>query len=221
MLERYLGIDVGGGNNTWTCVLEFDQSQPKAQVSKRTLKEIVDFSRSRAVLGSAIDAQLTWALHENKGLRSSDWHLRELLGSEREDWVASQNSLSAVPVRGRQIAEYMAPSVGTVLETHPRACLYLWRPDLECEIDRYKGPDSDPSAIGCLWKEWVDSFGIIPPCTEHETDGAVDALVCATIAALFHRCPNTLCMLPHEGEELRGFGPFVVLSERRDQVSFV
>ncbi len=92
--------------------------------------------KDRHFLGVAIDAQLTWAAADERGFRSSDLQLRDLVPDS--SWVASQNSLMAVPVRGRQVAELVAPWVGTIIETHPRACLYLWRPDLLPQIRTYK-----------------------------------------------------------------------------------
>ncbi|MDP9479436.1 MAG: hypothetical protein M3R38_27820, partial [Actinomycetota bacterium] len=47
--------------------------------------------------------------------------LQERQGSR--NWVASAAGLLAVPVRGRLLAEHLSPTVGTLIETHPRASL--------------------------------------------------------------------------------------------------
>ena len=43
-------------------------------------------------------------------------------------------------------------------------------------------------------------------------DGALDALVCATVAYLFHHEPATLLRLRHEVAGKTGRGPFYVLT---------
>ncbi len=74
-------------------------------------------------MAAAIDAQLTIVLSEENGYRTSDMELRELLPPDCRTWVASFNSLTAVPVWGRLLAEHLSPVVGTLLETHPRVSL--------------------------------------------------------------------------------------------------
>ena len=95
----------------------------------------------------------------------------------RRDWVQSQNSLRAVPVRGRQLAEALSPIVGTIIETHPRACLAFVAPDeLRDAVDRYK-QNGKGEHCQRLWQYWCGRFrigGNVPATT----DGALDALVC-------------------------------------------
>ena len=61
-----------------------------------------------------------------------------MLPAEARNWVASQNSLMAVPVRGRQLAECLSPTVGTIVETHPQAGLCFGDESTLEGIKRYR-----------------------------------------------------------------------------------
>ena len=123
----YLGVDVAGAKNTWMMSLS-PSSDGLAVVDgprKASLVAVVDYCGTNNVVAATIDAQLTAALSEENGFRESDTELRKML-LERQgsiNWVASATSLLAVPVRGRLLAEHLSPTVGTVIETHPRASL--------------------------------------------------------------------------------------------------
>ncbi len=126
----YLGVDIAGADNSWVCVLQRTGENLFVHESpcRKRLDQIVTYCDEKLVLASAIDAQLTWAPieKEDTGFRTSDCFLRKML-APNSNWVQSQNDSMAVPVRGRQLAEILAPRVGTIIETHPRACLYLLR----------------------------------------------------------------------------------------------
>ena len=115
----YLGIDVAGASNTWISGLSQKNGHLEIVLEPHStsLEEIVNFCKENHVVGAAIDAQLTMSLTENSGFRKSDQKLRELLPPDCRNWVASVNSLMAVPVRGRFLSEFLAPVVGTIIET--------------------------------------------------------------------------------------------------------
>jgi predicted nuclease with RNAse H fold len=180
---------------------------------RNTLAGVAAYAEAHPVVAAAIDAQLTWAAseEEDSGFRPSDHALRRLLPREARNWVASQNSLMAVPVRGRQLAEVLSPTVGTIVETHPRACLYFADPSLLGAIKRYKSPQGTDHARE-LWQAWTGRFGIGGPEEDFDvTDGALDALVCATVAYLYHHAPEELLRLPYPATNKRGRGPFYVV----------
>lgn len=219
----YLGIDVAGAKNTWMAGLCVDEGglYVPLEPQRVSLKRVVEICEEIPVVAVAIDAQLTMSLSAETGLRASDWQLRELLPADCRNWVASVNSLMAVPVRGRLLAEHLSPLVGTVLETHPRASLLFGLGETaRGPVSHYKsGSDSDGDAVAVLWDRWATRFSIRlerPP----GTDGALDALVCATVGDLYHRAPETLLHLrePRAGEPgsgaVRGRGPFYVVAPR-------
>ena len=135
----------------------------------------------------------------------------------------SSNSLMAVPLRGRLLAEHLSPTVGTVLETHPRASLLFGLGHVEQEIHEaireYKRKSGDTRGqtearaghTRALGQHWSQRFRIAcKGAVEH--DGALDALVCATVSHLFHRSPAELHRLRHEAVSKVGRGPFYVLA---------
>lgn len=219
----YLGVDIAGAKNTWTCLLEVEgEGRPTwhAPQSGLGLTAIAEMAEDREVRGAVIDAQLTWSPADENGFRESDVCLRNLLPAEFMPWVASQNSLMAVPVRGRQLAELLAPSVGTILETHPRSCLYfflhLHHPDALGLVRAYK---PGQGAAARLWELWCAHFGLRPAVPAEPpalvSDGALDALVCATVGMLYHLRPGCLLKLPDYAGNRRGRGPFYVLDPHR------
>jgi len=211
----FLGVDVAGASNTWVCGLAPAEGgltlilPPAVQ----TLEAIVRYTEEEPVVAVAIDAPLTSAISDENGFRASDKELRKLLPVEFRAWVASQNSLMAVPLRGRQLADALAPTVGTILETHPRACLFFAARDLMEPLRKYKKDEAASAALyqRILWDHWVTQFRIGGEQSPQLSDGALDALVCATIAALFHRQPHTLRKLCHDAAGKTGRGPFYVL----------
>jgi hypothetical protein len=104
--------------------------------------------------------------------------------------------------------------VGTVIETHPRASLHfaLGR-DVDEAIRAYKPAPAPREAALTLWDGWISRFGIEAPGPP-VSDGPVDALVCATVALLYHRQPSALYRLAHTATDRQGRGPFYVVAPR-------
>ena len=211
----FLGVDIAGASNTWVCELAERTSDGRLSAetpAKATLVDIVSRAEAVDAAGVAIDAQLTCALSEEKGFRSSDDELRRRLPRDCINWVASQNSLMAVPVRGRQLAEALSPIVGTIIETHPRACLLFLLPGMSDDVKAYKKDDGE-AATKRLWDAVTTRFMIQVPILNKVTDGMLDALVCALVAWLYHRQPADLEHLPHTAADKRGRGPFYMMRE--------
>ena len=213
----YLGVDIAGARNTWVSALSSGHDGLAVVHNPRTatLEEIVRYWEENQVVAVAIDAQLTIALSEDSGFRTSDVHLRELLPRDYKNWVASINSLMAVPVRGRLLADCLSPTVGTVLETHPRASLFFGlRDEIDEPVREYKrGDEASRDHAQTLWQLWAGRFRIAPHGTVRD-DGALDSLVCATGAYLFHHAPAMLYKLRHQVPHKTGRGPFYVLAPR-------
>ena len=210
MQPLFVGVDIAGGENTWAAGLIPSSSGlavafgPK-QASPNQLLEILT---TQPATGIAIDGQLSLAFSDANGFRSSDVELRALLPPDCRTWVASANSLMAVPLRAGLLADRIAPVVGTVLETHPRASLYLELGQAYLsDIKEYK---RSPEALRRLLAAWTERFGLHGGVTA-ATDDALDALVCATVAYAFHAAPHRLRYLKHDAADRRGTGPFVVL----------
>ena len=224
----YLGIDVAGTSNTWaTAISPGDEDLKVVHEPHLTrLKTIVDYCDENNVVAAAIDAQLTIALSEDSGFRTSDLHLRELLPPDCRNWVASINSLMAVPIRGRLLADHLSPTVGTLLETHPRASLLFALGHVEegvsTAVRGYKPKSKDThqqlemrrTYTHQLWQLWSRRFDIAYGGPVH-TDGALDSLVCATVAHQFHHAPDALYRLRHDVRGKTGRGPFYVVARGR------
>ena len=213
-MHLFLGVDIAGTTNTWVTALTLENGKPQVALDpcRMTLVEIRDTCEQHDVLAVAIDAQLTVALEHERGFRPSDEALRERLPAEYRNWVASFNSLMAVPVRGQLLARELSPLVGTILETHPRACLYGVLGEGERTlIERYKGREASAAGGAALWGLWCDRFGIHSD-VEPTHDGAVDALVCATVALAYHREPERLLHLRNPAVGLSGWGPFYMFA---------
>lgn len=208
----YLGIDIAGADNTWVAGLaERDGGLVVALAPQRlALAEIVAYCGREQVMAAAIDGQLSMAATDERGFRASDWELRELLPRENRNWVASFNSLMAVPLRSLLLAERLAPEVGTLLEVHPRASLWFAlgkeRPEA---VRHYKKAAAAPAHIDWLWRAWSALFAITG--TAPATDGGLDALVCATLGWLYGKRPERLHLLRHPAAHKTGYGPFYVL----------
>lgn len=129
--------------------------------------------------------------------------------------MAAAASLQAVPVQGRLLADHLAPTVGTLLETHPRASLLFALGEDACEsVWKYKGKHSEEVRechTETLWRLWSECFGISPHEPPSYHDGAIDSLVCATVAYLYHHEPEKLLRLRHDATEKTGRGPFYVI----------
>jgi len=223
MSSQFLGIDIAGSKNTWMALLEDHDSglRLKTQPSIVTIQKIIDQCSEGLISSVAIDAQLSLSPADERGFRPEDEKLKSLLPAECRNWVASFNSLMAVPVRGRLLAEAIAPIVGTILETHPRASLLLaLGDDRRQSTMEYKKRTKEslssyrerggPQFAGRLWKAWCDKYRIVARPPGEVTDGEVDALVCATIGVLFHREPRKLMRLTGANRQAMGRGPFYV-----------
>ena len=213
----YLGVNVAGTKNTWIAGLSADNGSLEVVVSPRlaTLSEVFDLCEQRNVVAVAIDAQLTIALSEDSGFRTSDLHLRSLLPADCRNWVASINSLMAVPVRGQLLADTLSPTVATILETHPRASLFFGleqNAPVSEAIRNYKRGEGTQAHIRTLWQAWAERYHVRSNSPVH-SDGALDAVVCATVAYLFHPMPEKLLRLRHEVPHKTGRGPCYVLAE--------
>ena len=212
MQQSYMGIDIGGESGTWMCVLKPNGDTLTVVESPRvaSLEEIVQYAEQYQVAAVAIDAQLTWAISDKRGFRPSDLELRDILPKQCINWVASQNSLMAVPVRGRQLAEYLSPVVGTIIETHPRVCLYFADNSLLASVMLYKSNDGATHTEKLL-RFWIKRFHIDAKTPMIKTHDALDSMVCATVAYLYHHLPDQLKRLSYVAEDKRGRGPFVVI----------
>ncbi len=210
----YLGVDVAGARNTWLAGLADGEDGLVVCLAPKlsSLEEIVDYCREELVVAVTIDAQLTTSLSAETGFRASDWRLRALLPRDCRNWVSSFNSLMAVPIRGQLLAQHLAPLVGTLVETHPRASLLFGLGEgVEEAVRGYKkGKDGDENAVAALWERWAARFGIASDALPR-SDGALDALVCATVGYVYHRVPEVLLHLREEGP-VRGWGPFCVVA---------
>ena len=127
MQPLFVGVDIAGADNTWAAgLIPSSRGLEIAFGPKQaTPEQLLAMLSAQPATGVAIDGQLSLAFDDANGFRSSDHELRSLLPTDCRTWVASANSLMAVPLRAGLLAERIAPVVGTVLETHPRACLLL------------------------------------------------------------------------------------------------
>jgi len=213
MSPLFLGVDIAGGENTWLACLAKDGDRAMLDQPPRraTLGEITQLAEQRDVVAVAIDAQLSLALSDENGFRSSDTELRALLPAEFRTWVASFNFLQAVPIRARLLSEALSPSVGMILETHPRACLYFGSsPALDESLRQYKKGADAVQHVQALWQSWSQRYNVQGELGVM-TDGPLDAVVCATVAYLAHHSPDDLFRLRHTATDKSGRGPFYVL----------
>lgn len=218
---------MAGDSNTWMAgLIDVPPNGLEIAFGPKTvaLRDVVDHCEQNQILGVAIDAQLSISIDDKKGLRESDRKLKRMLPKECGSYVMSFNSLMAVTVRGRLLADALSPIVGTILETHPRATLCLTlKPESLSFVKAYKPPTTQKNvspetkillrkqqetALESLAQDWLQLFKIrrVPV----ETDGALDAIVCATVAYLYHRQPDRLMHLPNPSKDRVGRGPFYV-----------
>jgi len=217
MVATYLGVDIAGAKNTWVSGLSADADHLCVAIAPHlsSMREIVQVCKHQQVVAVTIDAQLTVSLSAEKGFRISDKELRDLLPADCQNWVASVNSLMAVPIRGRILSDHLAPIVGTLLETHPRASLLFGLGNTaKGAVRSYKKGPRAPEHVSELWRLWSERFNITST-TFIDHDGALDALVCATVAYLYHHAPQELLKLRHGSQGVRGRGPFYVVAPGR------
>ncbi|MBN1317453.1 MAG: DUF429 domain-containing protein [Anaerolineales bacterium] len=212
----YVGVDVAGKENTWIAGLSPVDGNLKMifRPHRASLCEIMAYCEQNDVIAVAIDAQLTASISDENGFRSSDIELRQRLPADCRIWVASINSLMAVPARGMMLAEALGPVVGTILETHPRVgLLFGLGESAGQEIRKYKkrGP-SQKEYLAYLLDDWCKRFHISNFAETSLADGALDSLVCATVAYLFHHSPESLLRLRQSARDCKGRGPFYVIA---------
>lgn len=218
MRHYFLGVDVAGEANTWVAAVVpshggLSLSFEPTRLGTTNLLELIDEERPTAI---AIEGQLSLAFSEGNGFRSCDRELRALLPPDCQAWVASANSLMAVPVRARLLADAVSADVATIVETHPRAAMLLvLGPEHLADLREYKRSDD---AVGRLAREWCHRNAIqgVPALS---SDGALDALVCATVASCYHLAPQRLRLLRHMAVDRRGRGPFVVMDAIADDTA--
>ncbi|MCS7199500.1 MAG: DUF429 domain-containing protein [Caldimicrobium sp.] len=220
----FLGIDLGGSKNTWVVALKENPYERERLYlceaplknnypGKIPLEEILKFAKENRVLTVAIDAPLSFSLNLEKGWRKSDLTLRSLLPQEGKNWVLSYHALMGIPIRGYLLAQSLCPYVGTILESHPRANLYMILPENRKYLaHKYKKGGLLPEERSFLMSYVTDLFKI--ELTEEVIDnsGLLDALLCALVGFYYCRYPEKLTFLPPE-EEAIGFGPFVIFKE--------
>ena len=209
----YLGVDIAGADNTWVAGVS-PEGQELAIVlppQLMALDEIVAYCQQEQVMAVAIDGQLSMATSDERGFRASDYELRELLPRANRNWVASFNSLMAVPMRSMLLAERLTPDVGTMLEVHPRASMWFaFAETMPLSVRRYKKHEEATEHVAALWQGWSSRFGIQTTAVP-TTDGGIDAVVCATVAWLYGNRPEALHFLRHPATHKTGYGPFYVL----------
>ena len=216
-LSVFVGVDVAGEKRTWVAALRLvgGSLELVEEPKPMSLEAIVRLCEEQEAIAVALDAPLTAALTDKNGRRSADEELASLLPHGSHQWVMSANSMMAVPFRGQLLAEALSPIVGTILETHPRACLFFAsgpRQHLRDAVDKYKGRGSEATKdVELLWGAWVDRFKIRGTKTNQSHD-ALDSLVCATVAYLYHAQPEALRRLVHKAVKRYGRGPFFVLA---------
>lgn len=222
---HYVGVDIGGGENTWALVLR--EERPKGEVilhrealslagpKRVSLSEIEQFCQTEKVLAVAIDAPLSFSPTLEKGFRKSDKTLRDLLPKDYKNWVLSYHGLMGIPIRAYLFAKRISPYCGTIIETHPRAGLFFILPEERRVLaSKYKRGGLSTEELSWLVDHLRAKYDIVIPgdCSDlfFGKEGLIDALICALTAWAYHRFPERLIFLPQD-EGLEGFGPFVVL----------
>lgn len=215
----YLGIDVAGANNTWHTVLGNKGGKPflLAPPSNTSMVNLLEQTHNLGHVHSvAIDAPLTTDILSETGMRKSEMALRnELKFSGDINWIMSQNSMMAVPIRGQLFAEQLRMLSGTVIETHPTVNLHR-----ATGLNRkYKTKPVNPELLQELAMKWVEKIemNISYDPSLISSDGALDSFICASVAWLYIHEFNKLQNLTIEydqtssGCKMKGFAPFFIL----------
>lgn len=218
----FLGIDLAGSKNTWAVSLKKKNSflfltktlslGSFNQVKSITnLSEIVSFCKKNRVLSVAIDAPLSFSLFNTTGMRLSDKKLKEMLPPKAKNWVVSYHTLMGIPIRALLLAEEISPYCGTIIETHPRSCLYFNLPEERKYLAfEYKKRILKKEEKEFLLEFFFQKFNLKISSYFSFTEGIIDAIFCALVAGYYFLYPEKLFFLPSE-EGLKGFGPFVLL----------
>ncbi len=212
----FAGIDIGGSRNTFISVLIEDNGSLVFRRLRQSgnVYEIASCLGAYDVVSCAIDAPLSYNLLSNTGDRDSDVKLRKILKDRRfpPEVVMPLNSMMAVPLRGRVIAEILRNFVGAVIETHPTASLYLIGIDKDF-VRNYKKGKVDFEEFGELLKRKLEEYSGVKIVFDDplRSDGDVDSLMCAFTSYLYisgyERLLRLTCFNPWE----RGFAPFYVI----------
>ncbi|PMP61413.1 MAG: hypothetical protein C0197_05685 [Caldimicrobium thiodismutans] len=219
----YLGVDLGGGEKTFAVAIrektnvglhiEKSLSLKNNSPKPSSMVEIIEFVRKNPVLGTAIDAPLSFSINLEKGFRASDLALRSLLPREYRKWVLSYHALMGIPLRGLLLAQKLSPYCGAILETHPRASFFFLLPKEKRYLaHKYKREPLEEEEINYLKNYFKKLFSIELTHTFFYDD-LLDALICALTSYLFFKKPEKLLFLPQEEKDLFGFGPFVIIGE--------
>lgn len=215
--KYYLGVDVAGSNNTWFTIIK--QSNGKLHLLQppdiTSFNALLDIGNKLGGFHAiAIDAPLSEDVVSESGMRPSEKALRkELENGGNPNWIMSQNSMMAVPTRGRSIASLLALYSGTIIETHPTVCLHRTLG----KIPSYKRA-SGSNDIYSLVLRWLDSINLIIDTEPDwfEKDGSLDSLVCACVSFLYIQSPDSLENLSlkdlsNSGVfKMRGQHPFII-----------
>src|SRR5260370_17864359 len=104
MQPIFLGVDVAGAANTWVAALSSKGDGNLVLVDKpglTRLKDIVSYCEQHYVIAVALDAQLTMALSDENGFRTSNKKLRPVFPSVPEPCCPWINSLMFLPIHGQ------------------------------------------------------------------------------------------------------------------------
>ncbi|MGB9761960.1 MAG: DUF429 domain-containing protein [Caldimicrobium thiodismutans] len=219
----YLGVDLGGGEKTFAVAIrektnvglhiEKSLSLKNNSPKPSSMVEIIEFVRKNPVLGTAIDAPLSFSINLEKGFRASDLALRSLLPREYRKWVLSYHALMGIPLRGLLLAQKLSPYCGAILETHPRASFFFLLPKEKRYLAyKYKKELLEEEEIDYL-KNYFKKLFSLKLTHLIFYDDLLDALICALTSYLFFKKPEKLLFLPQEEKDLFGFGPFVIIGE--------
>jgi predicted nuclease with RNAse H fold len=221
----YLGVDLGGGSNTWAValkklpkrglLLENVLSFNETELKNVTSEEILAFVKNNRVLALSIDAPLSFSLKVEKGFRLADLALRNLLPGPYRKWVLSYHTLMGIPLRGLLLAQKLSPYCGTILETHPRASFYFLLPEEKRYLaSKYKKEGLLPEETDFLINYFEKHFFIKLPKMVFDKADFLDAFICSLTSYIYVKAPEKLLFLPQE-EDLTGFGPFVIYFKKR------
>ena len=192
MPASYWGCDIGGENNTHLARISFDgQGRPhqiEYDFEGRSVRDLArhiwrESGAANAPIFLVLDAALSHCLTSPAGWRPADVILCELVDPilrPREATRYSSRIVSPNGLRGHRHLE-MAEQFGAYFltaETHPTACLTLMGADPH-QVFGYKRREGNTLTKLAAWisGQWF-SGSHVP-----ESEGQMDALVCAMVAA--------------------------------------
>ncbi len=251
MTASYWGCDIGGEKNTHLARLTFDKQgrphQVEYDLEGRSTRELARYiwresGSANAPIFLVLDAVLSHCLTSPAGWRPADVILQQLVDPVLRPPEAirySSRIVSPSGLMGHRHLE-MTEQFGAYFltaETHPTACLTLMGGDAR-QVFNYKRREGNTLTQLATWLShgWFQG--------EHvpESDGQLDALVCAMVAAalggnrfaglqlvtpvLGNRAARTDCGLssPEQAlpsESLQGISPFYLLATEAMAVPFL